>query len=165
VNALRLVLDIADQPLAMATINSACDGAFSGVWGADAGEPVALASDTRHLVGQKRFASGLGVVSKVVMTAHDGDSAREIGMGSGAPHRLATRTGTARRPVGKCAEPTLVRLTGHRAIGRFAVISIQKSTVACEGSSCVYLRFYVNAVKLRISDDFGAGRISTTLAL
>jgi len=74
VNALRLVLDHADKPLALATIKSACDGALLGVWGADAGEPVALASDTRHLVGQKRFASGLGVVSQAVVTARNGDS-------------------------------------------------------------------------------------------
>ena len=68
VNALALVARHGDEALVSRVAAAVSRGALLGVWGADGDEPVRIRSDER-LVGSKRFASGLGVVEKALITA------------------------------------------------------------------------------------------------
>ncbi len=65
VNALTLIHHHADAPLRERCLRDAAEGHLFGVWGADATPPVEVDEDV--LNGAKRYASGLGAVSRAVV--------------------------------------------------------------------------------------------------
>jgi len=74
-NALRLVALYA-SPLQRASVKAAvADGAILGVWGADGARPLTVTqkAGTQVLSGEKRFASGLGVVSPAIVSVRTDD--------------------------------------------------------------------------------------------
>ena len=74
VNALRLVRTLGDST-ARAQVRRDCDaGLLLGVWGAEGAKPLAIDGD--YLTGGKRFASGLGTVSRAVVTVGEGKAVR-----------------------------------------------------------------------------------------
>ncbi len=74
VNALRLVRSLADPAIMTDVQRDADAGLLYGVWGAEGA--TALATDGPVLVGGKRFASGLGTVSRAVVTIGQGETVR-----------------------------------------------------------------------------------------
>ncbi len=74
VNALRLVRSLGDAT-AHAQVRQDCDaGLLFGVWGAEGVPPLVM--DGAFLTGGKRFASGLGTVSRAVVTTGEGAAVR-----------------------------------------------------------------------------------------
>ena len=74
INALKLVRILGDEEL-HATVRQDADASrLFGVWGAEGAEPLAMQGDC--LVGGKRFASGLGTVSRAVVTVGEGATVR-----------------------------------------------------------------------------------------
>ena len=76
VNAVKLVALHAGPALAAETVDAVATGALLGVWGATGTRPLAVAEagETRWtLAGEKVFASGLGLVSRAVVTVADPD--------------------------------------------------------------------------------------------
>lgn len=68
-NALKLVSLYAETPLRRETYAAVQDGSLLGVWGADdIGHPLALGCDGNSFRGAKRFASGLGLVDRAVVS-------------------------------------------------------------------------------------------------
>ena len=74
VNALRLVATLGEPDVWAQTQALADAGVLLGVWGAEGKTPLSLDDD--HLVGGKRFASGLGVVGHAVVTLGQGVAVR-----------------------------------------------------------------------------------------
>ncbi len=71
VNAVKLVLVHGDGAVRRRTFAAVREGALLAVWGADGDDPVRLARREGRLVlfGEKRFASGLGLVGAALVTA------------------------------------------------------------------------------------------------
>ena len=74
VNAVKLVALHASPSLAAETFRDVAAGALLGVWGATGTRPLAVTAtggDTWRLEGEKVFASGLGLVSRAIVTVDD----------------------------------------------------------------------------------------------
>lgn len=72
VNAVKLVFLYGDERLRAETVSAVGDGILFGVWGADdATSPLSIEAEngTTYLHGAKRFASGLGLVGRAVVSA------------------------------------------------------------------------------------------------
>ncbi len=67
VNALSLIRVWGDEALQSACLRAAEEGHLFGVWGADDDQPVEVAGE--RLAGAKRYASGLGSVSRAIVSA------------------------------------------------------------------------------------------------
>lgn len=78
VNAVRLVARYADGIAAQRFAFAVRAGAVAGVWGADGNPAVPVTHDpaTGLLAGTKRYASGLGIVSRALVTARDATGTR-----------------------------------------------------------------------------------------
>ncbi len=74
VNAVRLITTLGDDRALGAMRAQSRDGVLLGVWGADGAVPLKIDGDC--LVGGKRFASGLGVVGRAVVTVQQGETVR-----------------------------------------------------------------------------------------
>lgn len=107
VNALKLIALHGSRDQQREAAESARRGRWFGVWGADADRPVSLepAQGALRLSGAKRFASGLGLVVRAVVTArHEGrqqlvvapvdDPGRQDNSGWRTSGMRATRSGT-----------------------------------------------------------------------
>ncbi len=80
VNAVKLVM-LYGGPKTQAQMERAVGaGALMGVWGADGARPLTFRGDGDRVVldGEKRFASGLGLVSLAVLTGTDADGASRL---------------------------------------------------------------------------------------
>ncbi|MEQ8291241.1 MAG: acyl-CoA dehydrogenase family protein [Roseovarius sp.] len=78
-NAMKLILLYGTQAQVYRYSLEARQGMVFGVWGADDDPPVTVAADTGErlrLSGGKRFASGLGTVSRAVVTAGQAEGVR-----------------------------------------------------------------------------------------
>ena len=76
VNAIGLVTHYAEPFTQQRFVQFVRGGGISGVWGADGPAPVRYDATARTLSGAKRFASGLGIVGRALITARDGDTTR-----------------------------------------------------------------------------------------
>lgn len=74
VNALALIRIHGDEALRGECLREAAEGHLFGVWGADADPPVA--AEDEELTGAKRYASGLGLVSRAIVTARSPEGQR-----------------------------------------------------------------------------------------
>ena len=74
INALKLVRNLGDLKLQASVRQDADNGLLFGVWGAEGAEPLAVRG--AYLSGGKRFASGLGTVSRAVVTLGEGAAVR-----------------------------------------------------------------------------------------
>ena len=74
VNALRLIRAYADPSLQADVRRDVKDGLLLGVWGADGHRPLEIVGP--GLTGGKKFASGLGVVGKAIVTVGQGSDLR-----------------------------------------------------------------------------------------
>lgn len=97
VNAIRLITNLGNDELRGVVERLAGDGALFGVWGADGALPLAFEGD--HLVGGKRFASGLGTVGHAIVTLGHGDSVQLalLDVSDQTRHDLTTWTKTGMR--------------------------------------------------------------------
>ena len=87
VNAVDLVHRFGNADLQRRVAAEIDAGALLGVWGADGDEPARLAADGRSLTGGKRFASGLGHVTRAVVTLGTGADVRLALVDADAPDR------------------------------------------------------------------------------
>ncbi len=87
-NAVKLVTIYANERLRDETFSAVRSGALLGVWGADdPSEPLAFDAASNLLHGAKRFASGLGLVTRAIVSV----------AGEGGPQLLAVPAGDAQR--------------------------------------------------------------------
>lgn len=80
VNAVKLIMLYGDAAMQAAITQAVQAGALLGVWGADGAHPLTIRIEGAHLRldGQKRFASGLGLVSLAVLTGTTADGAARL---------------------------------------------------------------------------------------
>lgn len=87
VNARLLIRLHAEGPVRRQALRDMEDGQLFGVWGADGAEPVALQGD--RLTGRKRYASGLGLVDRAIVSARSPEGQRLVLVEAGDPARHA----------------------------------------------------------------------------
>ncbi len=80
VNAVKLVMLYGDRVTRGSVARAVRGGALMGVWGADGAPPLTITDDgdRLRLDGQKRFASGLGLVSLAVLSGKTADGATRL---------------------------------------------------------------------------------------
>jgi len=90
VNAIRLVTMLGDKQARSAMDAQTANGLLFGVWGADGAIPLAVERD--RIVGGKRFASGLGIVGRAIVTLGQGETMRLalVDVSDQARHRADT---------------------------------------------------------------------------
>lgn len=96
-NALRLIRSLGDVPLQNEVLRDVEAGLLLGVWGAEGA--VALEIDGQTLIEGKRFASGLGIVARAVVTVGQGEEVRLalLDVSDAARHRPETWRKTGMR--------------------------------------------------------------------
>ncbi|MBQ2260543.1 MAG: acyl-CoA dehydrogenase [Loktanella sp.] len=94
VNAVKLVMLYGEASTQNRVAHAVRNGALMGVWGADGAEPLTIHidGDRVRLEGQKRFASGLGLVSLAVLTGKTADGATRLVVATADDTRRADAT-------------------------------------------------------------------------
>lgn len=97
VNAIKLIALYAVDPARTLAFEAARAGCLFGVWGADGAAPVTIETcgEEQVLAGQKRFASGLGVLDFAILTARTSEGVQLVLVPAGDPHRSDTAAWTA----------------------------------------------------------------------
>ncbi|MGK7753086.1 MULTISPECIES: acyl-CoA dehydrogenase [unclassified Roseovarius] len=76
VNALYLIRLHGSEAQKRDAVHRIADGALLGVWGADGNVPVTLDAAAKRLDGNKHYASGLGTVTRALVTVNSGPEVR-----------------------------------------------------------------------------------------
>ena len=129
-NAIKLLVLYGSPPLREDIFAEIREGLLLGVWGADDPDAPLRAeteNDAVKLSGAKRFASGLGLVGKAVVTA----------AGADGPQLLLVPTSNSER-----ADPATWRMGGMRATqsGRYDLTGLKVGTKSLLGEPGDYLR-------------------------